>query len=216
MIYGNELLLYGDFGTNWFVDGIVANEVVAALRDYGDAKPLTVRINSQGGDVFEGVAVYNALRRREGDTTVVVDGLAASIASVVAMAGRSVRMSPASMMMIHEPWTVAAGNAAEMRKTAETLDTVRNALIDAYAGKVSDRQWLADQMAAETWYTAQEAVDAGLADSVDANQPRVAAKIDPGRFRNAPIQPAESRQVAAHSRRRQMAARLAMLTGGAR
>lgn len=202
MIANGELFLYGDIGASWFSDGIAARDVVDSLRDHGDAKPLTVRLNSQGGDVFEGVAIFNALRRRAGATTVIVDGLAASIASVIAMGGDEVLMSPASMLMIHDPWTMAFGNAAEMRKVADTLDQAKSAIVDAYAVRKVERFAIEAAMSAETWYTADEAVAAGLADSVDGRQPRAQAYIDPGRFRSCPLPPAKSRHVAQANLRR--------------
>lgn len=150
------------------------------------SKSLELRINSGGGDVFGGIAIYNALARFPGKVRIEVEGIAASIASVIAMAGDEIRMGKGSYLMIHDPHAVAAGGAADMRATADLLDKVRDSLADIYAartGKKKDR--VLEMMAAETWMTADEAVREGFADKL-SGQARLAASIQPGRYMNAP------------------------------
>ena len=146
--------------------GITADVFV---RDLAALKVGTVnlRINSPGGQVFDAVAIYNALTEHSAKVNVTVDGLAASAASFVAMAGDTVTMGFGSQMMIHEAQGLALGNAEDMRSMAEILDRVSDSIAGFYAaragGEVAD--WR-ERMRAETWYSAQEAVDAGLADAV--------------------------------------------------
>lgn len=155
-----ELLIYDAIG---FL-GVTAERVVQELKAV-NGEALTVRINSPGGDVFEGLAIYNALAGRQGETAVQVDGLAASAASIVAMAGERITMQAGSLMMVHHPWAVAIGNAADMRDMAEVLDKIGNGLIDIYAQRTGqsakDIRGLLD---AQTWMDADEAVELGFAD----------------------------------------------------
>lgn len=141
--------------------GISAQQFVDQLAGVNGA--IEVHINSPGGDAFDGITIYNALASRP-DVTTVVDGLAASAASVIAMAGQTRVMSPGSMMMIHDALALCIGNAADMREVAGQLDKVSDNIASVYAahaGKTA-AQWR-QAMVAEGWYTAQEAVDAGLA-----------------------------------------------------
>ncbi len=166
------IYLYGMIGGGWFEDGATADGVVQQIRDFSGAT-LNVRINSPGGLVFEGIAIANAMRAHPARVNIFVDGLAASIASVIAVSGDRTTMMPNSQMMIHEASGGCMGNAADMRKTAEMLDSVSENIADAYAtrtgGAVGDWRNL---MHAETWYNAAEAVAAGLADEVsDASAP---------------------------------------------
>jgi ATP-dependent protease ClpP protease subunit len=146
--------------------GISAQEFVDELA--GITGDIEVHINSPGGDAFDGITIYNALAARPGVTTV-VDGIAASAASVIAMAGSTRSMSPGSMMMIHDALALCVGNAADMRETAGLLDKVSDSIAGVYAkhaGKTT-AEWR-QAMVAEGWYTAQEAVDAGLAHKLTA------------------------------------------------
>lgn len=167
-----EIRIYGDIGEG----GITASWVVAELerlRAAGDAAPLTVRVHSPGGDVFDGMAIHAALMRWPGQKTIEIDGLAASIASVIAMAGDAIRMAPHSMMMIHEPWGGVVGRAEEMRSRAELLDQIAGQITDAYVRKTGlapDK--VRALMAAETWLGASEAVALGFADAVSATATR--------------------------------------------
>ena len=211
-----ELLLYDDIGAGFF-GGISAQQVLEDLKDVDDKTPLDVRINSPGGDVFDGVAIYNALARRTGPVRVFVDALAASIASVIAMAGEPIVMSRGSMMMIHDPWTLTYGSASELRRVAELLDTIKDNIADIYdqqsGAELDDiRQMMLD----ETWMDAEQAVALGFADDVEANVERVAAAVVPfGRYKNTPSQfkSKEGESPASFWRRESRAARLALLSG---
>lgn len=151
------------------VFGISAKQVLAQLDHLSG--PLTVRINSPGGSVDEGVAIYNALRRynqEKGKVTVAIDGTAASIASVIAMAGSRIVIAENAMLMIHQPWTVAAGNAGEFRRMADLLEkTETGQLIPAYTQQTgkSDRE-IGKLLQAETWFTSGEALEQGFVDEI--------------------------------------------------
>lgn len=171
-----EIRIFDEIGT-W---GITAQDFIAEL-DAVDASTLTVHLNSPGGDVFDGIAIANALRDHPANVTVVVDALAASIASVVMLAGDTVVMNRNSQVMIHDAWGVVGGNAKDMRDMAGVLDKVSNNIASAYADRAGGkpREWR-DLMLAETWFDAQEAVNAGLADRVapvaDRNAEQIAAR----------------------------------------
>jgi ATP-dependent protease ClpP protease subunit len=157
-----ELYIYDEIG--WF--GVTAADLANELRAV-TASTISVRLNSPGGDVFDGIAILNALRSHPAAVNVTVDSLAASIASVIAMAGDTVTMAPNSQMMIHAASGIVIGDAVDMREMADLLDKQTQNIASIYqsraGGKLSD--WRA-AMDAETWYSAQEAVDAGLADEV--------------------------------------------------
>lgn len=157
-----DLLIYDDIGADLFGDGVSASNVKSQLDDMtGD---LTVRINSYGGDVFEGHAIYNLIRHYEGKKTVLIDGIAASAASVIAMAGDEVLMPINAMMMIHDPYTIAMGNAEEMTKTAEILDQIKGTIVDVYAANTDvDRDEISSMMSEETWINADQAEQMGFA-----------------------------------------------------
>lgn len=151
-----------------------------ALKQLGDIKELNLHINSPGGSVFQGIAIYNMLQESKAKVNVYVDGVAASIASVIAMAGDSIFMPSNSMMMIHNPYTYAVGNANELRKTADFLDKLTDASKQAYLDKAGNKltsDKIQQIMDDETWLSAQEAVDLGLADEVLAPV-QVAASIN--------------------------------------
>lgn len=132
-----------------------------------NAKAINVYINSPGGDVFEGMAIYNFLIGHKADVNISVDALAASSGSLVAMAGDRIEMKPASFMMIHNPYSMMVGDAEEMRKEADLLDKISNVFAEAYgaiSGKSTDE--FLEMMKEETWFTPQEAIDAGLAHEI--------------------------------------------------
>lgn len=164
-----------------------------ALKSLGDVKNINLHINSPGGSVFEGIAIYNMLKQNSAHVNVYVDGLAASIASVIAMSGDAIFMPSNAMMMIHNPWTMAVGNATELRKQADDLDRITQASVQTYLNKAGDKldeKTLKQLMDDETWLTAQQAVDYGLADEVmEAN--KAAASISKHfaqRYRHTPEQ----------------------------
>jgi ATP-dependent protease ClpP protease subunit len=157
-----EIYVYDEIG-GW---GVQAGQFAAALRDL-DVSSLKVRINSPGGDYFDGVAIYNLLKEYKATVSVVVDGLAASAASIVAMAGDTVAMGKGSQMMIHDAMIATIGNAADLREMADQLDVTSQDIAQLYADRAGGTvtEWR-DQMRAETWYSAEDAVAAGLADEV--------------------------------------------------
>lgn len=139
------------------------------LKQVGDVKTINLHINSPGGDVFEGVAIYNMLKQSKADIHVYIDGLAASIASVIAMAGDTITMPENSMLMIHNPWTIAQGNAKELRKIADDMDKMGESIKTSYLSKSNDKldaDTLTKLMDEETWLTAKESAEYGLADEV--------------------------------------------------
>lgn len=149
-----------------------------ALKELKDVKQITVNINSGGGDVFSGVAIHNMLKSHKAHVTVKIDGLAASIASVIAMAGDKVIIPRNAMLMIHNAWTFAVGNASDLRKQAEDLEKINSVVINSYLDKNPDidEDKLRSLMDDETWLTAQEAKDLGLVDVI-AEPNKAAANI---------------------------------------
>jgi ATP-dependent protease ClpP protease subunit len=180
-----ELFLYDDIGGGFF-GGIGAKQVTEEVNALGKIDTLNVRINSAGGDVFEGLAIYNFLNRHPAKVVVDVDGMALSIASIIAMAGEEVRIADNAMMMIHDPWTFAGGSAEDFRRQADLMDQVKDNLVGVYADHTKrDRNELANLMSDETWLTAGQAVEMGFADKVTENL-KIAARFDPTRFKHSP------------------------------
>jgi ATP-dependent protease ClpP protease subunit len=188
-----ELFLYGEIQRKaWYNDlgeVVSAEEVLAALQDLQAEKQIVVRLNGPGGDVFEGVAIYQALSRFAGDVRIEVDALAASAMSLVAMAGDTIVVAGNAMLMVHRAWTMVAGNALELAAAAETLRKVDESLLETYATRVGSkatRDQIAAWLDAETWMTAQEAVDRGFADKVGGLKQGAQGSVKPGRFKNCP------------------------------
>jgi ATP-dependent Clp endopeptidase proteolytic subunit ClpP len=149
--------------------GISAKEIATALDELPDTvQEIRLHINSPGGEVFEGIAIMNALRAHPARVVAIVDGIAASIASVIAVGADELVMARNSELMIHDAWGLCVGNAADMTAMAELLDHLSDNIASVYADKTGGdpADWRA-AMAKESWYSAQEAVDAGLADSVE-------------------------------------------------
>lgn len=170
----------------WF--GVDVNDLVDELDEI-TARTINVRINSPGGDVFDGVAIYNALVRHDARIVVHVDGLAASIASVIAMAGDEVRMNEGSFFMIHDPWMLAIGPAEEMRSAADLLDKIGNSIAAIYEKRTGlPRAEITALMNAETWMDAEEARDKGFADAVEEadDDLAIAASFDLSAFEHPP------------------------------
>lgn len=164
-----EILIYDEIGyDDWWGGGVSSKQFAQDLSAI-ESDSITVRVNSPGGDVFEGIAILNALRNHKARITVYVDGLAASAASFIAMAGDEVVMCRNAEMMIHDAWGYCSGNAAEMRKMAADLDRVSDNIASIYAERTDTTaaEWR-DVMKEEAWYSADEAVAAGLADRVEA------------------------------------------------
>lgn len=180
-----EVYIYDAIGDFWG-EGISAKRFADDIRAAGQVDLITVRINSPGGLMFDGIAMYNVLDRHPARVEVDVDGMALSAASIVAMAGDEIRIAANAMMMIHNPQSIALGDADAMRHEAEVLDQAKVGLVNTYAARsAGDAKEISDMMDAETWFTAQEAVDAGLADVV-TGELAIAACFDPTRYRNVP------------------------------
>lgn len=180
-----EISIYEEIGA-W---GISAKQFSNDLKALGDVINIDLRLNSPGGSVFDGIAIYNLLTQHKAQITVHVDGLAASMASVIAMAGDLVIAPENSMIMIHNPWTLAYGDAEELRKNADLLDKVRVAMLSAYRDKtgLSDEQ-LIQMMDDETWMTGAEALAHGFVDIVDVAVDMAAcSKFDLSSFRKSSL-----------------------------
>jgi HK97 family phage major capsid protein/ATP-dependent Clp endopeptidase proteolytic subunit ClpP len=166
-----ELLLYGVIGEDGLWSDVTAKQFSDELKEVEDAKTIRVRINSPGGDVFAGQAIYSMLKRCKAEVVGYVDGLAASIASLVLMACDKVIMPKNSMLMIHKPWTATAGNANDMAKTIETLNKVEEAMLTAYVDKTGlAEDEIKELLAAETWLSASDAVAKGFADEIEETE----------------------------------------------
>lgn len=169
-IYGN---VEGDY-FDWWEWEIVESETSAnhfrnELAKYPDVKQINIYINSYGGSVFEGTAIYSQLKRHAAQKTVYIDGFACSVASVIAMAGDKVIMPRNTMMMIHNAWNIAIGNSTQLRKAADDLDVImegnRQAYLEKSNGKITEEK-LIELLEAETWLTAEQCVEYGLADEL--------------------------------------------------
>lgn len=164
---GAEMRLEGVISEDtWWGDEVTPQMFKDELSEY-EGKDLTIWINSPGGDVFAASVIYTAIRERKGSTKVKIDGMAASAASVIAMSGDSVEMSPTAIMMIHNPWTVAGGDEHDLKRTIAVLKEVKETIINAYQLKSGQsRDEISRLMDKETWMNAHEAVRLGFADAV--------------------------------------------------
>ena len=170
------LQIFDQIGEDWFGgSGISAKAFSQALQDVGQG-PLVIEINSPGGNVWDGLAIYNMLRGRQAPVTTRVVGIAASIASIIALAGDTVEIADAALFMIHDPSGMVAGTSEEMRKMADALDQHAEVLAGIYS-KVTGRptSQIRAAMKEETWFTAQEAIQFGLADKMTEEQMAIAA-----------------------------------------
>ncbi|MFT9597720.1 head maturation protease, ClpP-related [Mesobacillus sp.] len=150
---------------SWFGDEVTPKQFKLELNN--DGGNITIWINSPGGDVFAASQIYNMLMDYKGDVTVKIDGIAASAASVIAMAGGEVHMSPVSMMMIHNPMTIVFGDTAEMKKAIQMLSEVKESIINAYELKTGlSRTKLSHMMDDESWFNSRKAVELGFADEI--------------------------------------------------
>lgn len=161
-----ELVIYDDIGADYY-GGVSAADIKSKLDGAGDVAKIVVRLNSAGGDVFEGAAIYNLLAQCGKPVDVYVDGLAASAAFTIAMAGTNIFVGEAAMMMLHNAWSIEMGDANVMRKMADLLDKVTGSFENIYVKRSGkDAADVKSMMDAETWLTAQDAVDNGFADEV--------------------------------------------------
>ncbi len=184
-----EIFLYGDIGASWDEASVTAADFVRDLNAL-KASTVTVRINSFGGSVVDGIAIHNSLRRFAGSVETHIDGMALSVASLIACAGDRVFIASSGLYMVHAPWSMAVGNAAEMREQADVLDKFAAAMATCYARKTGkpEAEMLALLTSGEdNWYTAAEAVAAGFADEISAPVAvSASARIAPTRFKSFP------------------------------
>lgn len=189
-----EISIYDEIGA-W---GVSAKSFMDELKALGNVSDITLRLNSPGGSVFDGMAIYNQLKGHKAQITVYVDGLAASMGSVIAMAGDLVVMPENAMMMIHNPWTVGIGDAEELRKNADLLDKIKTAMLSAYTQKTGkSAEEISALMDAETWFTGAEALEHGFADEAHEALD-IAACIkgfDLSKFKNTPQIKAKTKEV---------------------
>ncbi len=186
-----EILIFDEIGGGFFTDGVTAKGFADDLKALGKIRTLNIFINSPGGSVFEGVAIFNQLKRHPARKNVFIDGMAASIASVIAMAGDEISVAANGFIMIHEAWAVAVGNAAELRKTAGQLEKITDSILGTYAARTgAPENVIGDMMAEETWMNAEEAVERGFADKI-TEEVAIAAHFDLGQFRNVSAEAAK-------------------------
>ena len=162
-----ELYIYEQIGFDWMSgEGVSAMQFAEQLNNL-EGKDLTVRINSPGGDVFDGVAIYNQLNAYTGHVHVIIDGIAASAASIIAMAGDTVSMAQTSQLMIHDAWTMAMGNEQAMREIADVLEKIDDQIAGVYSIRSGRRKstWR-EMMNKDTYFTPEEAIEAKLVDEV--------------------------------------------------
>jgi ATP-dependent Clp protease, protease subunit len=160
-----EIWLYGVVGDDW--GGITDKQFVKNLNDLGKVDEINLRINSEGGSVMDGYAIYNALVRHPAQINVDIDAFAGSIASIIAMSGDRIAMASNAMMMIHDPTAGVWGDSNDMRRMADILDGIRGKLVDTYVARTKNSsddvsKWMTD----ETWLSAEQAVTYGFADSI--------------------------------------------------
>ena len=192
--HGHEIILYGDIGFD-----ITAKEFSDELKALGDVSEITVRINSFGGDVFDGVAIYSRLIDSGAKIVVFIDGIAAAAASVIAMAGNEIHIGEAAFIMIHDARTLTKGEAADLRKTADRLDAVNEQMAGIYQRRTGlEMAKIREMMADETEFNAEQAVEFGFATDIFEAE-RLAAHYDPERhhFKRPPSVTLKPRQAEA-------------------
>lgn len=181
-----EIWLYDFIGASFFGDGISAKSFQKELTALGKVSTINLRINSPGGDVFDGFTIYNLLKQHPANIIVDVDGVAASIASIIAMSGDEIRIAKNAMMMIHNPQGGAYGGEDEMDRVKNLLRQIKGNLVGTYVDRTANKSdkvtaWMDD----ETWFTADAAVEHGFADAVTPETP-VTACFDMKAYRNVP------------------------------
>lgn len=162
-----EILCYGVIGDGWW-DDVSSDEIARELQEFGELDEINLRINSPGGSVYAGCAIYSTLKRHPAKVNVYIDGYCGSIATVVAMAGDTINMSAVGTFMIHNPWTFMAGDSKELRDKAEILDKLKESIIEAYMTKVKvTKEELVAMMDKETTLTANEAQEKGFITNIE-------------------------------------------------
>lgn len=181
-----EIYVYESIGEGWF-GGITAKSFSDSVKELGSVDAMDIYINSPGGSVFDGISIYNQIKRFSGEKIVHIDGIAASIASVIAMAGDTINIAENGMMMIHDPWGFVIGTSGEMRKYADSLDKVRDTILTTYVSKTGgDEKQIAAWMDAETWMNAAESVERGFATKTTEEKAMKAEFPMLSKFNNVP------------------------------
>lgn len=182
-----EIYLYGAIGMSWFGDGVTAKQFAKDLKDLGSVSAIDLRINSEGGSVPEAEAIYTHLVEHKASVTAHIDGMAASAASFIAMAGDEILISDSGFVMIHDARMMEYGTADDFRRAADLLDRTTDKIVQKYAKRTGNdekkiRNWMRD----ETWFIGEEAVTNGFADKVVENLKVAASVVDPTRYRHLP------------------------------
>jgi ATP-dependent Clp endopeptidase proteolytic subunit ClpP len=172
-----EIIIYDEIGPYEFFDQVSAKMVDKELKALPDTvNDIEVRLNSPGGDVFEGFTIYNRLKQHKAKVTIYVDGLAASIASIIAMAGDDIIMGEGALMMIHKPWTWTAGNSSELEETIDRLMDIEEQLVKVYQKKTGlDRSEIKSMLAKETWMDGDQALSQGFVTELFQSEETIAA-----------------------------------------
>jgi ATP-dependent Clp protease protease subunit len=182
-----EIILYAAIGESWFYDAVSAKQFSDELKALDPTvNHIDLRINSPGGDVFDGIAIYNRLKQHKAKVTVHIDGLAASIASIIALAGDEVIIGDGALYMIHLPWTFAMGNRTDLDNTINRLVDVEEQLVSIYAKKTGlDRLEIKQMLEAETWLDSEQAIEKGFVDKkVEESVPIAASIFDKAKWIN--------------------------------
>jgi ATP-dependent Clp endopeptidase proteolytic subunit ClpP len=196
-----DIFIYGEISSyEWDESDTTASSFKKELDELGDVSTINLYVNSPGGSVFEGITIHNMLKRHKAKVNAHVDALAASIASVIIMAADKIHMPKNSMLMIHNPWTIAIGNASDFRKQADDLDRIGNSSKQSYLQKAGEKlsdEKLQEMLDAETWLSADEAYEYGLCDVVLESNDMAASISDKylERYKNVPSQLIEQKQI---------------------
>jgi ATP-dependent Clp protease protease subunit len=182
-----DIFVYESIGEGW-VGGITAKDFAKTLEECSGVEALDIYINSPGGSVFDGLAIYNMLARVKAQKVVHIDGIAASIASVIAMAGDEIRIADNAMVMIHDAWGMAIGTADDMRKYADSLDKTCDSILSTYVSRTKGKsEDIRKMMADETWMNASEALAAGFATKITGSGDAPRASADAlAKYRHTP------------------------------
>ncbi|WP_342640930.1 head maturation protease, ClpP-related [Rhodoligotrophos ferricapiens] len=187
ILVDGELYLYGTVGDSFWDEGFTSMDVVRALAELGRTTDVTVHINSGGGIAFEGSAIYNALAAHAGKVTVIVESIAASAASLIAMAGEEIIMRKGAIMMIHDPSMITIGNSEDHQKSVAILDKLADSMADIYAEKTGrSADEIRQEMRSEIWLEAEDAVAQGYADRLDEADAPEPTAFDYRLYQNTP------------------------------
>lgn len=183
------LTIYGDIGESWWYDSTSAADIDRALKEVKTAN-ITVRLNSPGGDAFDGITIYNRLKDHEAKVKIIVDGWACSAASIIAMAADELIMNTGAMMMVHEAWTVVAGSKTDMQNTVNMMTKLDDSLLDIYMTKAKcTRDEMKQFVENETWFTASETIELGFAtDIAEQVEEPVNNQVNPEQFKQSVLQ----------------------------